>query len=277
MAQKNSRFSLVKKITVIAAALIIFQVGYLIVMRKQAPPPTRERIEQSVSKVQGIDNDRRAKLKVQLALNDFRVKHKGQLPKDLKELTPEYFDVIPTDPTTGKPFEYHVDGKSFTVGIGKDKAGAAAGSPDSEGAPGANGEMTDQEKQALIASLDENATTEKYVYDPSQRTDPFRPFDFSPDLDTDSDKTPLEQLDTTQLRMTAVIASAGDPMALIEDAEGHGYSVKKGTKVGRRGGEVVEVRGDRIIIVETEIDFTGEKHEKVVEIQMQSAPSRYGR
>jgi len=109
-----------------------------------------------------------------------------------------------------------------------------------------------------------------FVYDPTGKRDPFRPFDFSPPAATDESKTPLERYALGQLKLTAVLDGIAEPAAIVENAAGKGFTVKKGTKIGPNNGEVVEIRKDRLIIVETTTDFTGQTRSATVELVLRT-------
>jgi hypothetical protein len=55
-------------------------------------------------------------LHIQIAVELFRRENDGQVPEDLDQLTPEYFQQLPVDPFTGKAFAYKVlDGGGYKV------------------------------------------------------------------------------------------------------------------------------------------------------------------
>lgn len=66
-------------------------------------------------------------------------------------------------------------------------------------------------------------------------------------------RTPLEALDPGQLKLVGVTLSDKGNTALVEDATGKGYVIKKGTYIGANGGRVVQILKDRFII-EQEIE-----------------------
>ena len=73
-------------------------------------------------------------------------------------------------------------------------------------------------------------------------------------------KPPLERYSVGQLKITAILADltgSGGRTAIVEDATGKGYTVKKGTKIGNKNGVVVAIDEDKIHIVESIVDFTG--------------------
>ena len=54
----------------------------------------------------------------------------------------------------------------------------------------------------------------------------------------------------SQLQLVGVIRSPNGNKALVEDATGKGYVVTKGTSIGTRYGNIVEILADRIIVAE---------------------------
>lgn len=261
--------SFLKKIVIIGAVLALFELGYILLRRGEAPLTVQEAINQKINKM-AISPERKVALKVQLAINDFMIANKGFPPKELNELVPKYFDRLPNDPATGKPFEYRVDGRKFQLGTPASKTEASSGSaPKSAASPAET--MTREEQQALIAMMERESQKERAAYDPSSKRDPFRPYDVSPDLQSDSDKTPLERYEASQWFLTAVIDSTEGPTAMLQNPTGQAYSVKKGSRIGLRGGEVVEITSDHVSVLETEVDFTGETRTKTIEIRRRGA------
>ena len=96
-------------------------------------------------------------------------------------------------------------------------------------------------------------------YDPKDRFDPFEPlFKEQPTVqETTTEKgkrekrkpqTPLERVALSQLKVTAIIRSPGGNRALVQDASGKGYVVRKGTYIGLNAGQVIEIDKDRIVV-----------------------------
>ena len=86
----------------------------------------------------------------------------------------------------------------------------------------------------------------------------------------DEAKTPLERYDLGQLKLTAVLEGFDQPKAIIETSEGKGFTVGVGTKIGRNNGEIAEIQKDRVLILETEVDFTGVKKTKTTELRLRT-------
>jgi type IV pilus assembly protein PilP len=70
-------------------------------------------------------------------------------------------------------------------------------------------------------------------------------------------RTPLEAIDLSQLRLVGVTLSAKGNTALVEDASGKGYVIKKGTYIGANAGKVIQILKDRFIIEEEIEDVHG--------------------
>ncbi len=277
MAKKN-KLAPFKSVVIIAVILAVAQLGVIIYYQLQSEPALseRERIEKAADRITDIDNRRKLQLKIQLAVSDFMLANNNEPPKDLKQLIPTYFDQVPIDPNTKQPFEYKVDGKKFYVG-GSGAQDAKKPGQKSDGQPSTTSQdpntMSEEEKSLLIAMMNRTDSGEKFVYTSQDRKDPFRPFDFAPDLEPDEDKTPLERYDASKYRMTALMDVLGEPSAMVEDPSGRGYTVKVGSKVGLRGGTVVEILNDRVVVSETEMDFAGEPKTRIVDIPMKGPSS----
>jgi len=103
------------------------------------------------------------------------------------------------------------------------------------------------------------------LYDPRGKRDPFLPF-VKAEPRTMTAKAaaalpPLQRYDVGELKFVGVIWTKRGAKALVEDAEGKGYTVTVGTRIGRSGGVVARIT-DREIVVREE--FVGQRGEKVV-------------
>ena len=102
------------------------------------------------------------------------------------------------------------------------------------------------------------------LYNPEGKIDPFVPlFKEKPATAVESAKTvkkgkwkicipftPLQKIDLSQLKLVGIIRSASGNKALVEEASGKGYVIKKGTYIGISCGTVGEILKDRVIIDE---------------------------
>jgi type IV pilus assembly protein PilP len=112
-----------------------------------------------------------------------------------------------------------------------------------------------------------------YKYNPLGKPDPFKPFlrtNTGPKkietksrpkaIRPDECATPLECIDIGQLTLVAVVTGDdSSSWAMAQDASGIGYLLKKGMKVGYRGGKIVAILPEKVIIRETIEDLSGKK------------------
>jgi type IV pilus assembly protein PilP len=248
----------------VGSLLIIAQLSYMLFFSQSTLVTTSEAIDKAVGKISGLDERRKELLKIQLAVEDYMSKNSGKAPKSLDLLRPEYFDIIPVDPKTRLPFSYKIEGAIPYVGY--DLATELGISTKSGGAKPKTGK--DSSEVAIEAR--EEVILASYVYDPTGKVDPFRPFDLSPKEDDLAGRTPLERYEIGQLKLTAVLGTANDATAFVENAAGKGFSVKKGTKIGLNGGTVIEIQPDKLLILESVTTFTGEKHSKTIEMKLRT-------
>ncbi len=105
------------------------------------------------------------------------------------------------------------------------------------------------------------------LYARKGKLDPFAPFvqgaepktagEVQKKLQRRKPKTPLERVSLGQLRLTAVMEMPDKRLAMVEEASGKGYVVKKGTYIGDEGGIITKVLKDAIVIEEKYLDVFG--------------------
>ena len=125
-----------------------------------------------------------------------------------------------------------------------------------------------------------------FSYSPEGKVDPFKPVlgTDEPEISTDRvgqekeerekriPQSPIEMVDLSQLKLTAIILAPGRNLAMVEDATGKGYIVKKGTYIGNREGRVTEISPDRLIVTEQGTDDLGKPISEIREIQLPKPP-----
>jgi type IV pilus assembly protein PilP len=84
--------------------------------------------------------------------------------------------------------------------------------------------------------------------------------------------TPLEKVDLSQLKLVATVRSHNGNAALVEDASGKGFIVKKGTYIGINSGSVVQIVKDRIVVEEEIETLLGEISLQKRELKLQKPP-----
>lgn len=114
-------------------------------------------------------------------------------------------------------------------------------------APKAEGEAQVDGEQAPIVA--------EYVYTPIGKRDPFRSF-----YDSFEAAEPVQRIDgqcgllceweIDQLRLVAVVSGVASPLAMVEDPEGRGHMVRRGSFIGKRSGKISDIRRDLIVVTE---------------------------
>jgi type IV pilus assembly protein PilP len=118
------------------------------------------------------------------------------------------------------------------------------------------------------------------TYNPEGRIDPFEPlFKEEPEppqveLSDGTRKrrtpqTPLERVALSQIKLSAIMRSSAGNRALVEDATGKGYVIKKGTFIGLNAGQVIQIEKDRVIIEEEIENLMGELVVQNIELKLQ--------
>ena len=113
------------------------------------------------------------------------------------------------------------------------------------------------------------------LYDPRGKRDPFVSFIKVEErrkagVDTAA-LPPLQRYDLGELKFVGVIWTKKGALALVEDAEGKGYSVTVGTRIGRSGGVVSRITGKEILVREEFVGNRGEKISRESGIQLTTA------
>ncbi len=100
-------------------------------------------------------------------------------------------------------------------------------------------------------------------YDPSGRRDPFAPIiqELQPGK-TDTTLPPLQRVTLTELNLIAIVWGAYGYTAMVQTPEGHGYTVRRGTRIGQNNGVVSAITERGIIVQERFTDVYGTKQER---------------
>ncbi|MBE0606227.1 MAG: pilus assembly protein PilP [Deltaproteobacteria bacterium] len=118
--------------------------------------------------------------------------------------------------------------------------------------------------EAKAAEAPAKKTEQVALYDPRGKRDPFVSFikvEQHKKAGTDTTALPpLQRYDLGELKFVGVIWTKTGARALVEDAEGKGYSVTVGTRIGRSGGVVSRITGKEILVRE---EFVGNRGEKI--------------
>ena len=84
--------------------------------------------------------------------------------------------------------------------------------------------------------------------------------------------TPLEKVDLSQLKLVATVRSGNGNAALVEDASGKGFIVKRGTYIGINSGSVIQIVKDKIVVEEEIETLLGEISLQKRELKLQKPP-----
>lgn len=102
-------------------------------------------------------------------------------------------------------------------------------------------------------SIYDMAPQVEYIYDPTGKKDPFKPYK-APRVRGDNRPTapvdPLSTVDVSQLRLIAVLWNTSKPRAVVKDSQNRSFILFKNMKIGRNDGVVVDIREGEIVIVE---------------------------
>jgi type IV pilus assembly protein PilP len=131
-----------------------------------------------------------------------------------------------------------------------------------------------------VSGLIEDSRNIAVGYDPAGRFDPFDPLfrDDSGETSVAMSKkrhtkrtpqTPLERVAISQLKLSAIMRAANGNSAIVEDASGKGYVIKKGTYIGLNSGQVVKIDRDHVVIEEEIENITGEFVIQNTELKLQ--------
>ncbi|UCD31086.1 MAG: pilus assembly protein PilP [Desulfobacterales bacterium] len=154
-----------------------------------------------------------------------------------------------------------------------------------QAAPGpAKAEPDVSEKKTGAPVLAEKPTVDTAsltdLYDPQGKLDPFEPLFQAKPIALAAKKkkrkkappTPLEKVSLGQLKLVAIIRTENANKALVQEATGKGYIVKKGTYIGLNSGKIIQILKDRIIVEEEVEDVYGKIAVSKKSLQLQKFP-----
>lgn len=114
------------------------------------------------------------------------------------------------------------------------------------------------------------------AYSAAGKINPFTPLIRVGRAEQETDKkperqlTPLEKVDLSQLQLVAVVQSTGegDDFGMVQESDGKGYIVQKGTYIGTNSGIVTSIEPDKIIIEESFTDLRGNQKSRLKEMKL---------
>ncbi len=127
------------------------------------------------------------------------------------------------------------------------------------------------------------STGARPVYNPKGKVNPFEPlFREKPTVARVKAKrkkrvprTPLEKIDLSQLRLVGIITAASGNKALVEESNGKGYVIRKGTYIGTNAGKVVQIQGNKVVVAEEWEDVLGNVTFRNKELKLPKPPGEF--
>jgi type IV pilus assembly protein PilP len=144
---------------------------------------------------------------------------------------------------------------------GEEEAAAVAPVVKKDDAPKEEAAAADAAKQEDLS----------YTYNAVNRRDPFKTYfdELSQNEQQDqTNLTELQKIDLDKLKLVAVVVGTATPMAMVEDPAGRGHTVKIGTLIGKRLGQVKHIRRGEIVVQEEFRDFTGKRIPQLKELKL---------
>jgi type IV pilus assembly protein PilP len=130
----------------------------------------------------------------------------------------------------------------------------------------------DAPKPSAPAEEGEKKPAETWSYSSVGKRDPFRSFlsegrGSGTALATRC-ATPLGRYELEQFRLVAVITGLEDPVAMVQAPNGTGYTVRRGSCIGKNGGSVAAVRTGQVVVAEwaTRADGTRDRTQTVLSL-----------
>lgn len=120
---------------------------------------------------------------------------------------------------------------------------------------------------AIEKMLQENTAAAAFVYQREGRPDPFFPFLTQQPAkgSAGGELSGMQRFEPGQLKLVAIIHSAKGPVAMVQDSAGIGYTLRRGSQVGR-GGKVTDIVGNKVIIKQEAFSTGKEKEYRTVEM-----------
>jgi len=99
-----------------------------------------------------------------------------------------------------------------------------------------------------------------YAYSPIGKRDPFRNiFEQLAQNPDEQELTELQKFELDQLNLVAIVTRIATPYAMVEDPNGKGHTLVRGTLIGKHFGQISQIREDCVVVKEDYRDYTGRK------------------
>jgi len=164
---------------------------------------------------------------------------------------------------------------------GKDKVGDSAEAfvPAADVAAGSEVVSVERTEAQIREEVSALIGKKQTFYSRKGRIDPFEPFLRKPEPEVATGeasklkrripRTPLEKIDLSQLRLTALLRTTTKTNALVQESSGKGYVINEGTYIGNKGGQVSKILKDRMMVEEKYLDVFGKISVREREMKLQ--------
>lgn len=137
--------------------------------------------------------------------------------------------------------------------------------------PGATGAaITSNPDQAAATPLLPSGQAPTFVYN-RERPDPFFPFltqeIMKAEAKAKAELTGIQKFEPAQLTLVAIVSGKRGLLAMVQDASGIGYVLRKGTKIGETG-VVIQIAPDKVIIEQSLKNVVGERTSRKIEMTL---------
>lgn len=179
----------------------------------------------------------------------------------IKFMAPAHSQSAPESGALPPEFTKEVEASQVPVPPPPPEAAIEAEAPVSDGATASS----PQPSQFIL--------TDGYVYDPSGKRDPFKPFRTMRPGGADKAKPietlePLQRWELERLQVVGILWDVRKPRAMVRDPDGIVYTVVKDSKIGRSEGFVAAIREGEVVVIETRYeDGNVTKEPRVLELK----------
>jgi type IV pilus assembly protein PilP len=154
---------------------------------------------------------------------------------------------------------------------------APACSEEEEAAPAVVPKV-EKAEAAVEKPVEKKGPDQSYSYEVlvngTARRDPFKTYfdelNAEVSVGTGEKLTELQKIDLDKLKLVAVLVGTATPMAMVEEPGGKGHTIKIGTLIGKRLGQVKHIRRGEVVVQEEFRDFTGKRIPQLKELKLDS-------
>jgi type IV pilus assembly protein PilP len=107
-----------------------------------------------------------------------------------------------------------------------------------------------QMPDGVTAQTDTGVVMEEYVYDPTGKRDPFKPFKIVRAKE-EAPLEPIQKFELGALNLVGILWDVRTPRAIVKDPDGKIYTIVRNSKMGRHEGFVAAIREGEVVVIET--------------------------